>query len=420
MNNVKNKSKEAIYHYISFVLKSATLVMLLPVAEIFSSPFELKLTAILLNMMYLILAVEFGFSIQISRVVGDHTDENGIRNNIEKISNISSRVFLLLVSISFTASMIYFYNIYNDFTYVNNASLILFISILIFNLQLFSTKSYALCMGTTYLITVKRMEAFLYFAAFLTYFLNSVYFQNWQIHLVIFLSVSVIRSFSLLAIERHMKNNSTNEDNQTIDVKRFLQESYRIGLATAATQLFLNTFLSKIYDVSDVRTANDINIVARLTQGVIIATRQFTDLRFYQISRDISQQSNLRLNIIKNNMYVGISSIFALALSSSYIFHQIKLNYSQLYSLSFEEIAYFVIILSFIYSIGLVSQQLLLINIFIHVGISVAHIVAWTVLIMNDRLLDVAIIALYYTAVFILCLMTGILLTKRRKNDSVS
>lgn len=95
MNNGNNKSKEVLYHYSSFVLKSATLVMLLPVAEIFASPFELKLTAILLNMMYLILAVEFGFSIQISRVVGDHTDENGIRNNIEKISNISSRVCTL-------------------------------------------------------------------------------------------------------------------------------------------------------------------------------------------------------------------------------------------------------------------------------------------------------------------------------------
>ena len=145
MNNTNNKSREILYHYISFFLKSATLVMFLPIAEIFASPFELKFTAILLNVMYLILAVEFGFSIQISKVVGDHTDETGIRNNIQRISSISSRVFLVLVFISFTVSMLYFI-VYPMILYVDNANVILIISIIIFNLQLFSTKSYALCM----------------------------------------------------------------------------------------------------------------------------------------------------------------------------------------------------------------------------------------------------------------------------------
>ena len=37
---------------------------------------------------------------------------------------------------------------------------------------------------------------------------------------------------------------------------------------------------------------------------------------------------------------------------------------------------------------------------------------------MNDSLLDVAIIALYYTAVFILCLTTAILVIRKRENDS--
>ena len=108
---------------------------------------------------------------------------------------------------------------------------------------------------------------------------------------------------------------------------------------------------------------------------MIIATRQLTDLRFYQTSRDSSQKSNLRLNIIKNNIYIGISAIFVLAFIASYIVHQIKINYDELYSLSFEKIAYLVIILSVVYSIGLVSQQLLLINIFIHFSIFVVHIV---------------------------------------------
>ena len=415
MRKINNNYKEVLPHYISFVLKSATLVMFLPVAEIFANPYELKFTALLLNMMYLILAIEFGFSIQISRVVGDHTDEKGVRNNIQKISKISSRIFLVLVLISLLVSIIYFIFNYKHLVYIEDAKIIFIIAISIFNLQLYSTKSYALCMGTVFLQNVKKMEAILYFFAFCVYFMNVYNFKSWHLHISIFLCVSVMRSISLFMIERRMKNISPNENNQIVDVKQFVHESYRIGFATAATQLFINTFLSKIYQISDVRTANDMNIAARLIQGVIIGTRQFTDLRFYQTSRDILRTSNLRLKILKKNLFYGVLLIFILAFISSYSLHQIKLNNSEYYALLFEQTAFLAIIFSVIYSIGLVSQQLLLVNVFIHLTIGVVHLIALLGLFTSASLLDVSKIALYYSVIFIFCLTKTILIIKKRE-----
>ena len=413
---VRNSNRiELIVHYAAFVFKSATLVIFLPLADFFATDDELKFTALLLNIMYLIIAVEFGFSIQISKVIGDNTSTDGTRHNVKNIAKIASKIFIILALISLLIAIIFYVFNLHHFESVENSIEIYAFAIIVFTFQLYFTKSYALSMGTTFLKTVKIIEACIFCCALTALILNLVVFKNWLLHLHIFLLSSILRSLLLSLLEVKIVKNSPSTNNEKISLKEFLGRSSEIGFSSVSTQFLVNILLSKVYHFWDTNISNDINIVARIIQGIIVAIRQITDLRFFQTSRDLPESCNKRMSIVRDNVQFGLFAIFMSSIVAVCGFHVFKFMNDANYQLLLSELILWCFLLAALFGCGLIAQQLLLINIIIHRYIFVINIFAIISIFYFKFSISVFVISLLYPLLLILLYVTSYRFTLEQK-----
>lgn len=395
-----NKKIELVLHYTAFSFKSVNLALFLPFAGLISSGEQLMFTSLILSLMYIVLAAEFGFSIQIAKIVGDNTDRIGNRYNIKDISKITSKIFAFLVAVGFAVSTIYYQMNESNLMLVDNHMALYAFSVLVFLLQLFSTKSYALSMSTEFLKYVKLIETCVFASSLFLLFLNLIIFKSWITHLSIFLTASFSRSILLYLLERRIMNSSKKSNGKHISLKLFLYQSSEIGLSSLSTQILLNTLLSKVYQISNINIGNDINMLARITQGAIIAVRQVTDLRFFQTSRDLPSKHHMRQKIVKNNIFWGLLSIFVSSLIILFLFHAFKSFNDVNYELVLVDIFKWFFLLSSIFGCGLVAQQLLLIDIISHRYIAATNVLAFSSIFYVDL----------QAVVIFICVLYGIIL----------
>ena len=391
-----DKKIELVLHYTAFSFKSVNLALFLPFAGLISSSEQLMFTSLILSLMYIILAAEFGFSIQISKFVGDNTDRFGNRHSINVISKITSKIFAFLVVCGLAFSTLYYKMNEPNLMLVDNHAALYALSVLVFLLQLFTIKSYALSMSTEFLKYVKLIETCVFASSLFLLFLNLAISKSWITHLSIFLTASFSRSILLYLLERRIINSSIKSNAKHVSVKQFLSQSSEIGLSSLSTQILINTLLSKVYQSSNVNIGNDINLLARITQGAIVAVRQVTDLRFFQTSRDLLPNDHMRQKIVKNNIFWGLLSIFATSVLILFLFHAFKSVNDVNYELFTVDLFAWIFLLSSIFGCGLVAQQLLLIDIIAHRYIAATNVLAFSSIFYADLQAAVIFICALY------------------------
>ena len=77
----------------------------------------------------------------------------------------------------------------------------IYLASIVFVFQLYANKSYAIVMGTVYLSNLKIVESLIFFIIFTALVLNAFVFQNWNLHIVLFLVSSFLRSVALILLE---------------------------------------------------------------------------------------------------------------------------------------------------------------------------------------------------------------------------
>ena len=76
-------------------------MFVLPASELFADQTQIKFTAYLFNIMYIVLAAELGFSINISKLVGDNSDKQGKVCNLIIISKLGRNILAFYVCLLF-------------------------------------------------------------------------------------------------------------------------------------------------------------------------------------------------------------------------------------------------------------------------------------------------------------------------------
>lgn len=373
MTSISNIN-EAYYQYASFTLKTATLILFLPLAERISTDVELQFTALLLNIMYLLLSAEFGFSIQISKAVGDHTDQHGTRNNFKTISRMSGKIFLILCVLASIFSIAFYLYFLNRDPSLRSFSVIYFFAVFVFIIQLYANKSYAIIMGTSFLKRLKLGETFIFLITLIVLAVNYLEFLNWELHVAAFLAGSLARSLMLFLLESHLLSMPQHSNGNKIHAKELIFGSAKVGVASVSTQLVINSVLTQTYSLFDLRTANEINIFSRIIQGVIIFVRQLTDLKFFQILRNTTPNSKHRYKGMITSLGIGLPLLIFCSFLASLVYSPVKSYLFETPTLIFTIYFQFWLLLVCININGLLSQQLLLNGKSIHIFITVGNI----------------------------------------------
>ena len=103
-------------------------------------------------------------------------------------------------------------------------------------------------MGTVYLSNLKIVESLIFFIIFTALVLNAFVFQNWNLHIVLFLVSSFLRSVALILLENFVHRHLAIGSKKNIQQRQLVFDSLKVGFSSLASQIFINMALSMAYN----------------------------------------------------------------------------------------------------------------------------------------------------------------------------
>ena len=390
-------------------------MFVLPASELFADQTQIKFTAYLFNIMYIVLAAELGFSINISKLVGDNSDKQGKVCNLIIISKLGRNIFgFLCLFAVLIATFFYFNKIHSDQLMYEFKNLYYLASI-VFVFQLYANKSYAIVMGTVYLSNLKIVESLIFFIIFTALVLNAFVFQNWNLHIVLFLVSSFLRSVALILLENFVHRHLAIGSKKNIQQRQLVFDSLKVGFSSLASQIFINMALSMAYNFLNIREANGLNVFARLCQGSLILVRQLTDLRFFQVSRDTDFGSKVRSKKVRKNLLIGLLGLVCISFICLVVYFYFKSNDPFFDQTSIKIIITFWLLLLAMNICGLTLQQFMLFENFYHNFITFFSLVCLFVMAIAQSKFLFAYFAIFYLFIALVLVVTFYIQTSERK-----